>query len=143
MKKLFQSGLLAFLCVLCASVAMLGCAGLQAGADPVVVRTEQFLTGAQGTFRYTLQVDDLDRGYWRSKAPAFHEYCEVLRTPTVYQETNTLPQYRVALLALNDLKNDYKRGRASSNAVLTALAVVEGLNNQAGAWLAIITNRAH
>lgn len=117
------------------------CRKLDPGASPVVVRTEQLLTSAQATFLFTLQVDQKDRGFWRSNAPAFHAFCETLRRPTTYQGTNVLPQYRVWLLSLDDVKLDYKAGRTSSNALATAGAALTSLMNQASAWSTIVTNR--
>lgn len=119
---------------------LIGCVPLQPGADPLVVRTEQAELGAQATFRLTLQTDQLDRGFWRTNAPAFHDYCEFLRVPTPYQVTNTLPRYRVMLLSLDDVKLDYKQGRATSNALATALITLQSLQHQANAWLTIVTN---
>jgi len=119
---------------------LVSCATVKPGNDVLVVRTEQFLTAAQGTFLLTLQVDHADRGFWRTNAPAFHAFAEDLRTPTPYQVTNTLPRWRVGLLALNDVKNDYKTARVSSNALFTALSVAQSLQTQAGAWLTIVTN---
>lgn len=123
----------------------MSCRKLDPGADPIVVRTEQFLTTAQSTFLFTLQVNQQDREFWRTKAPAFHEYCETLRRPTPYPlgngQTNYYPQYRVALLSLNDIKRDYKLGRVSSNALWTALVTLESVRNQGSAWLTIVTNR--
>lgn len=119
------------------------CRRLDPGADPLVVRTEQFLTTAESTFLFTLQVDHQDRGFWRAQAPAFHAYCETLRVPTPYPHgsTNLLPQWRVALLSLDDVKLDYQASRASSNALWSALVTVESLRHQASAWLTIVTNR--
>jgi hypothetical protein len=123
------------------SLGLLGCVHLQPGADPLVVRTEQFLTSAQGTFQYVLKVDQVDRPFWQTQAPAFHAFCEELRRPTPYQVTNTLPQYRVALLSLADVKRDYQTAKASSNDLFTALTTLQSVNQQAGAWLTIVTNR--
>ena len=133
-----------FLIALGVEVAFLmGCAKIQPGADPIVVRTERTLQSAQATFQFALQVDNQDRGFWRMKAPAFHEFCNTLRVPTPYplDSTNLYPQYRVWLLSLNDLKNDYKAGRASSNHLFVGLNVLSGSLNQAGAWLTIVSNR--
>jgi len=124
-------------------ISFTGCAAVKPGNDPLVVRTEQFLTTAQGTFLLTLQVDNVDRGYWRKQAPAFHAFCEELRAPTPYQITNTLPRYRVALLSLDDVKRDYQQARTSSNALFTALTTLQSLTSQAGAWLTIVTNRTN
>lgn len=120
-----------------------GCARLQPGADPIVVRTEQLLTTAQSTFLFTLQVDNKDRGFWRSKAPGFHQYCETLRRPTPYPATSTnlYPQYRVWLLSTDDVKLAYKAGRTSSNALFAAYSTLGALLEQANAWNMIITNR--
>jgi hypothetical protein len=122
-------------------VLLAGCAPLQPGADPIVVRTEQAEQGAKATFQLALQTDQLDRGFWRTNAPGFHSYCENLRIPTPYQVTNTLPRYRVMLLSLNDVKLDYKHGRASSNDLHTALLTLQSLQNQANIWLTIVTNK--
>lgn len=122
-------------------LALWGCATLQPGADPLVVRVEQAETSAKSSFQLVLSVDQLDRGFWRTNAPAFHGYCEWLRVPTAYQVTNTLPRYRVLLLSLDDVKRDYKAARSSSNALFTALATLNSAANQASAWLQIVTNK--
>lgn len=120
---------------------LLGCVAVKPGNDPLVVQTERALTVSEATFRLCLQVDHSDRGFWKAKAPAFHEFCEDLRTPTVYQVTNTLPRYRVALLSVADVKRDYQTAKTSSNALFTALATLQSFQTQAGAWLTIVTNR--
>lgn len=119
----------------------LGCAAIKPGNDKLVVRTEQFLTGAQASFLMTLRYDNADRGYWRTNAPAFHNFCEMLRKPTKYQAETNLPQYRVMLLSLNDVKADYKAGKASSNELHTALATLESLIGQGKAWVTIVNSR--
>ena len=125
------------------ALILIACAALKPGSDPLVVRTEQFLTGAQGLFLFTLQVDNQDRGFWRTNAPAFHAFAEGLRTPTQYQVTNTLPRYRAGLLSLDDVKLDYKNARTTgnSNALFTALATWQSFASQANSWLTIVTNR--
>lgn len=124
-----------------AGALLSGCATVQPSNDVLVVRTEQTLTVAEGTFLFTLQVDNSDRGFWRTNAPAFHRFAEDLRTPTSYHGTNTLPRWRVGLLSVNDVKTDYKASKASSNALATALATLTSLQGQALAWLTIVTNR--
>lgn len=126
-----------------ALVWLCGCAKLQPGADPIVVRAEQSLTAAQGTFQFVLRTDELDRGFWRTNAPGFHNFAEGLRVPTRYQVTNTLPRYRVYLLMADDVKQDYKLGRASSNALAAVLSGLESLQRQSAAWLNVVTNRPH
>lgn len=127
-------------------VVITGCARLKPGADPLIVRVEQFETVATSTFRLVLSTDQLDRGFWRTNAPAFHEFCETLRKPVLY--TNTvppalLPQYRVALLSLDDVKNTYSAARTegNSNALFTTLITLQALQNQAGFWLNTVTNK--
>ena len=117
-----------------------GCAQLQPGANPLVVRVEQTAEAAQSTFQLALKLDNADRGFWRTNAPAFHNYCEWLRVPTVYQETNTLPRYRVLLLSLDDVKQDYKTGWATSNMLHTALVTFKSVTDQTSYWLGVITN---
>jgi len=119
----------------------LGCAAIKPGNDPIVVRTEQFLRASQDTFLLSLRYDQMDRGFWKTNAPAFHNYCEILRKPTAYGTRTNLPQYRVMLLSLNDVKGDYKSGKATSNELFTALSVLQGLQKQGSAWLTIVTNR--
>ena len=86
-------------------------------------------------------MDQKDRAFFRTNAPAFHQFCETLRRPTPYPAaTNALPQYRVWLLSLDDVKREYQAGRTSSNALATALTVLSGLTDQASAWATIATN---
>lgn len=117
-----------------------GCAHLQPGANPIVVRVEQAETSAKASFVMALNTDNMDRGFWRTNAPAFHGFCEWLRVPTPYG-TNTLPRYRALLLSLDDVKLDYKAARASSNQLYTALVTFESVATQAGSWLNILTNK--
>lgn len=141
MKLLFKTlTAVATLALVIALTLLVSCATVKPGNDALVVRTEQFLTAAQGTLLLTLQVDHADRGFWRTNAPAFHAFAEDLRTPTVYRDTNTLPRWRVGLLSLNDVKKDYQAARTSSNALFTALLVAQSLSGQAQAWLTIVTN---
>lgn len=121
----------------------MSCRKLDPGADPIVVRTEQALEMGRATFLFTLQVNDKDRDFFRARTPEFHAFCETLRRPTPYPltSTNLLPQWRVWLLSVDDVKRDYKAGRATGDAVLTSLSVLNGLLEQAEAWNTVITNR--
>lgn len=117
-----------------------GCATrLDPGADPIVVRTEQTLTIAKSTFDLVLNIDHSHRELWREKAPAFHDFCEWLRMPRKLHHL-TMPQCSAMLMSLDDVKLDYKTGRATSNDLLTALSTLQGVLNQANAWLTIATN---
>ena len=119
---------------------LLGCAQLQPGADPLVVNTERTETIAKTTFDLVMQVDNTDRGFWRTNAPAFHSFVEWLREPQTVQ-TNTLPRCLAMILSVDDVKLDYRAARASSNDLATAVLTLHGALNQAGAWLTVVTNK--
>lgn len=128
--------------ILIADLAFLiGCGTLQKGEDPLVVRAEQTAALSKSTFDLVLRVDHLDRGFWRTNAPAFHNFCEWLRQPQPIWKTNTLPRASAMIAGLNNVKLEYKAARASSNDVLTALLTVQSALNEASAWSAIVTNR--
>jgi hypothetical protein len=114
---------------------IVGCAPLQPGADPIVVRCEQTETIAQDTFDQVLAIDNGQRDFYRTNAPAFHSFCEWLRVPQTVEGTNTLPRASAMLVSLDDVKLAYKAGRASSNSVYTALQTVTSAMGQANAWL--------
>lgn len=122
-------------------LSAVSCAVLKPGADPIVVRTEQLEQTSLASFQLILKTDNLDRGFWRTNAPAFHNYVEWLRKPTIYRMTNVLPRYRVLLLSLDDVKQDYKAARASSNDLYTAFAVFNSVAQQTSAWLTILSNQ--
>jgi aconitase B len=58
---------------------------------------------ASATFDLLLRVDNTDRGFWRTNAPAFHQFCEWLRTPTPYQ-AQTVPRCVALQLNVDDLR---------------------------------------
>lgn len=122
-----------------------GCAALDPGADPVVVRVEQTSTIAKGTFDLVLHTDHSARAFWKEKAPAFHEFCEELRTPTQVDGI-TLPRCSAALWSLDRIKRDYQaaappdKGDAKAR-VERSLAALAALTTQANAWLVIVTNQ--
>lgn len=125
---------------------LVACAHLQPGADPLVVRVEQGLTGAKATFDMVLHVDNADRGFWRTNAPAFHNFCSWLRTPMPYTAPDFLTftnMPRASLMQLNvqDLKLAYKASRTSgnSNALWTAWTVLDTSLNQASSWQLIVS----
>lgn len=114
------------------------CTSLQPGADPLVVRTEQLETVAKTTFDAVLKVDHTDRGFWRTNAPAFHKFCEWLRQTQVIGNKQ-LPRASAMILTLDNIKVDYKAGRASSNALVTAVTTLQGTLTAANSWLSITT----
>lgn len=121
-----------------------GCATLEPGADAFVVRVEQTQTIASATTDMILRIDNADRGMWRSNAPAFHAFCESLRTPVPYG-SNTLSRVVVIQLNVDDLKLAYKASRStgSSNALYSAWYVLNALTLQASSWSNIITSPIH
>lgn len=132
--------------LLCGALVNSGCVALQPGADPLVVRAEQAQTMAEGTFDLIINLDHLDRGFWRTNAPAFHGFVEQLRFKVpVYNvagRTN-LPRYIAAQWQLDRAKLDYVAARnyATSNTLAAALASLQALSDQTTAWLTIVTNR--
>lgn len=135
MKKLLFLPLLALL---------VSCATLSPSADPFVVRVEQTQTAAGAAIDMILRVDNADRGMWRSNAPAFHQWCEWLRTPTPYG-SNTLARAIVIQLNVDDLKLSYKASRSmgSSNALFSAWTVLSTVLSQSTSWSNIITTPTH
>ena len=117
-----------------------GCAPLKPGADPLVVRAEQVESTAKITFDLVLNVDNTDRGFWRTNAPAFHAFCEWLRVPMVIWVTNTLPRASAMIAGLDTVKSDYLLARQGSNALITAITVLQSASSQASAWGSVVTN---
>jgi hypothetical protein len=122
-------------------ISIVGCAQLRPGADPIVVRAEQTEAAAKSTFDLILSVDHADRGFWRSNSPAFHAYCEWLRTPQIVFVTNVMPRASAMIVSLNNVKHEYLLSKVYSNALVSAIAVLEAANVEAGAWAGVITNK--
>ena len=122
-----------------------GCASLNPGADPLVVRVEQALTVANASFDLVLRVDQADRGFWKTNAPAFHSFCEWLRTPISTYGDGNQPRAVGLQLNLDGLKNSYKANKtaAGSNALFTALLTLNSAVNQSASWSNIITSPIH
>jgi len=127
--------------LLAIALLVFGCAKLQPGADPLIVRAEQTEQVAKATFDLVLNVDHSDRGFWRTNAPAFHGFCEWLRQPQPVWGTNVLPRASAMIANLDTVKLDYRAARASSNALITALLTLSSAVDQASAWSIIVTNR--
>jgi hypothetical protein len=119
----------------------LSCATLEPGADPFVVRVEQTQTSASATIDMILHVDHADRGLWRSNAPAFHRWCEYLRTPQPYG-TTTVPRAVAIKLNVDDLKLAFKASRSApgSNALWSAWSVLNALVLQSASWSNIVSS---
>lgn len=130
--------------LLAAVVALIGCTALKPGADPLVVRTEQTLSTASPTFDLVLRLDQANRPWWQSNAPAFHTFCEWLRTRTPYQNTNAM-RCIVMQFNVDDLKLAYKANKTAtdSNALYTALLTLSSAMSQSSSWINIVTNAVH
>jgi hypothetical protein len=129
---------------------LIGCAHLQPGSDPLVVRVEQGESGATSTFDFVLHEDNANRGFWITNAPAFHNFCEWLRTPTPYTgpeaPNGTIVARCIAMqLRVDDLKQSYKASKTAgnSNVLFSAFAVMDTAMGQAGAWQTIIKTPIH
>jgi len=120
------------------------CRPLDPGADPFVVRVEQSQTVANATFDFVLNLDQSNRPFWRTNAPAFHQFCEWLRTPQKYG-TNTVPRAVLIELNVSDLKLAYKASRTSgnSNALWSAWSVLNQAIIQSTSWSNIVTTPTH
>ena len=143
MKRIFLIPLaLVAISFACIPLSFLGCASLAPGADPIVVRTEQAETTAKSTFDLVLNVDQADRGFWRTNAPAFHGFCEWLRVPTP-AGTNILPRCSAMIWSADMVKQSYKAGAASSNTLYTVVVTLESAITQACAWTTIVNSTPH
>jgi len=119
---------------------LFGCASIQPGANPLIVRAEQAETSAKASFDLVLHLDNSNRDLFQTKVPAFHEFCQWLRQPQTVEQTNVLPRASAMLVQLDDVKLAYKSSLADSNALMTAIIVVETTAEQASAWLTVTTN---
>lgn len=137
---------IALAALLYTSIAWLaGCAHLAPGADPLVVRVEQSEQSAKATFDLLLSTDNANRPFWATNAPQFHQLCEWFRQPQPVSPIGTnapgrLPRAAAIIWSLDSIKQDYKAGRSSSNAVMSALILLNSSAAQAATWLPVITN---
>jgi len=141
------SGTAALILALAAGLALggiLGCAPLQPGADRLVVRVEQTETSAKASFKAVLTLDNNSRDFFRTNLPAFHNFCEWLRTPMPVIDrgaTISLPRDLAMVVSLDNLKLDYQSGRASSNNLFTAWQVLDGTISEASTWMNTINKK--
>ena len=116
------------------------CAHIQPGNDPLVVRAEQAETSGKATFDLVLNLDSSNRAMWATNAPAFHTFCEWLRTPVMVDVTNSLPRASALLWNLDEAKVAYASSGGSTNVLGAAIGAVEGVVSQAGSWATVVTN---
>jgi hypothetical protein len=119
---------------------IMGCATLNPNADVFVVRVEQAQTAANATFDFVLHMDNANRSMWMTNAPAFHNYCNWLRTPQAYG-AQSVSRAVAMQLNVDDLKAAYKASRTtgSSNALWSAWSVLNQAILQSTSWSNIIT----
>jgi hypothetical protein len=125
-----------------------GCAPLQPGADPLVVRAEQLQTTAAASFDAVLGTEGANFGFWRTNAPGFFQFCESLKQPVVYDSPEFGPtnvqRFIAAQLELDDAKTAYKADAtgSSSNRLAGAADALQVLLQDASGWLAQTTTKA-
>jgi hypothetical protein len=120
----FVIALIALTGLIAATSLITGCSTVSAGSDPLVVRAQQTETIAFSAFDTFLKIDNANRSFIASNAPAVHAFAEQLRQP-VMDGTN---QTRLGLLWITQLDRvtqAYENNGASSNAVESAISVVE------------------
>lgn len=120
------------------AIVLVGCAKLQPGADPLIVRAEQTEITALATFDLLLNTDDSNRAFYREKAPHFHAFAEWLRAPMPWGGTN-LQRSLVLVHNLQNVKATYRKDRSNSNLLTTALLTIQSAMNQASTWNSTIT----
>ena len=135
MKKLLPSFL---------SLVLFGCSSVSTGSDPLVVRAEQAEQTAYNTFDEFLKIDDLamaNPAVSNTWATSAHPFAAFLRKPVV-NGTNTVPFGIATVLSLDKIKLAYKAGTATSNALVTALDVLQTTVAQAGQYTSLVnTNK--
>jgi len=105
--------------------ALVACAPLQKGADPLIVRAEQAERAALSTFDLVLNIDHANRDFFRTNAPAFHSFCEWLREPDCSDGTNQIPRAICLIRRIDNLRHRYKDQRADSNELATAVSMLQ------------------
>lgn len=120
-------------------ITLIGCAKLQPGVDPLVVRAEQTESMAYNTFDAFLKLDDIANANpevsksWQSA----HVFAQYLRKP-IQSGTNTVPFGIATILSLNNVKLSYIAGTSSSNSLITAIGVVGTVVSQVTQYRALI-----
>jgi hypothetical protein len=115
-----------------------GCAGLQPGSDPIVVNAERLETTAAGAFKFVKEVDNANREFYKTNAPAFHQFVEYLRTPIRMDGTNIIRRDVDMILAVNSAKQTYIQNIGQSNLLKAAVNVLQASVIQAQSWQSII-----
>lgn len=115
-----------------------GCATLDPNASPFIVHTEQVQASAKASVQFILSVDNFNRQFWITNAPALHNFCEYLRAPIPPANHS-----RATTIQLNvqTLKVRYKENRSAgnSNALYLVVSELDVLGAQANSWSNIVS----
>ena len=122
-------------------LVFVGCATLDQGADPLIVNTERFESVADSSFQLVVSVDNADRGFWRTNAPAFHNFAEWLRTPVPTASNPNEPRGLGMILLLDSAKMTYEVDKSQSNVLILAISAMTNAVTQAQGWAAIVTTK--
>lgn len=137
MKTFITAAILIAAC-LWVSEVVIGCKTVTAGSDPVVVHAEQIEASADAAFQLVVSLDNSDRGFWTTNAPAFHNFAEWLRQPVPVPSNPNEPRGLGMILLVDQAKLAYETNNAMTNVLNTALADLQTALNQASAWSTII-----
>lgn len=122
-------------------VLMVSCATVQSGADPLVVRAEQIETTGDAAFQLVVSVDNSDRGFWRTNAPAFHNFAEWLRASVPVEGNPNEPRGLGMILLVDSAKMTYEANKSQSNILISAIDDLTNAVTQAQGWAAIVTTK--
>ena len=117
-----------------AALMFTGCAAIEPGQRAVVVRAEQSLSIADATFDTAVHIDAANRSFYKTNAPAFHEFCQWLRTPSIIAPlTNAEPRGVALVRSANAVKNRYKASGGTNDyaALINSLAIIESATAEA------------
>lgn len=123
-------------------LALSSCATIAPGSG-FIVRVERTQRVAAATLDFVLSLDEGDRDFWRTNAPAFHDFCEWLRSPSAV--TPSLQRGLAIQKSVQDLKVRYKQQTTTqnSNALYLAWAILDSTIIQANSWSNIVTSPIH
>lgn len=133
-----------FIVAIAAAVTIFSaCAHLDPSADPLVVNAERLEAVATSAFDSAVNLDNSNRPFWQTNAPAFHAFAEWLRAPVVIEQQGAFPRGLAMVKLVDDAKLTYKANRAQSNILLNAVADLQTAVIQAQSWNNIISNTNH
>lgn len=136
-----------------AAAVIIGCGTIQQGHDPLIVRVEQAETMAADTFDTVLRLNSVNRPFWRTNLPAFHEYCEWLRETqavTFRLRSSNAPggfvtrtaiatRSSAMVIELNEVKHEYRAGKASSNTLWGVYSALNSALAKASEWVSSLS----